>query len=209
MSDKRLRELERAYTADPSDSNARLLARELDRIGNAKEAQALRQRISYVDMVSGLPLPTEAQTRAFAEYSAGAHSWYKHLRYRSPTRFYPFLNPAVMMYEDGSEVTDEDRPIHYSSMTAKKYRELYGYWSYGIAHGEPDKPFLAAGVDPKQFVPLDLCFYANWGPEIYKAKFRWARYDETDEKGLIQLIAFKEAADQFIEGLRSKIDAIL
>ena len=34
---------------------------------------------SYLEIIKQYPLPTDEQTRAFAEYVAGAHSWYKHL----------------------------------------------------------------------------------------------------------------------------------
>lgn len=48
---------------------------------------------SYLDIIGQLPIPTAEQTRNFAEYVAGAHSWYKHLPVYPPAPFVFYLDP--------------------------------------------------------------------------------------------------------------------
>jgi hypothetical protein len=107
MGDLKLREFERIYSANPSTINGRKLYEYLFRVGRNKEAEAIRQELGYVDVIKSLPRPTDAQCKKFVEYVATAHSWYKHLSADNPTTFYVYLDPGVMVFGNGDEVTED------------------------------------------------------------------------------------------------------
>ena len=50
------------------------------RAGAAAPAGSPLGLAEYRALAASLPVPTPLQVRQFAEYVAGAHSWYKHLR---------------------------------------------------------------------------------------------------------------------------------
>ena len=98
---------------------------------------------SYIDVAKELPVPTEAQTREFAEYVTGAHSWYKHLAAHAYAPFYFFLDPNAgrsMVHVSEGEVTFVDRTdasekFHYTWQTTESYRRRFGFWNYDAAYG--------------------------------------------------------------------------
>ena len=98
---------------------------------------------TYTDLVKNLPMPTEAQTRGFAEFVTGAHSWYKHLRIKPSSPFVFFLDPnagraMVRVPEDEVtfvDYTDESEKFHYTWQTTETYRQRFGFWNYEAAYG--------------------------------------------------------------------------
>jgi hypothetical protein len=98
---------------------------------------------SYLEIIKQYPLPTDEQTRAFAEYVAGAHSWYKHLPAYPPMSFDFYLDPnagrSTIISEDGEirfeDIVDEGTRFHYTWQLTETYRERLGYWNYLAPYG--------------------------------------------------------------------------
>jgi len=88
-------------------------------------------------------MPSAEQTRAFAEFVTGAHSWYKHLRIEPPSPFVFFLDPnagraMIRVAEDEVafvDQTDEGEKFHYTWQTTETYRRRFGFWNYEAAYG--------------------------------------------------------------------------
>jgi hypothetical protein len=87
-------------------------------------------------------VPTPLQLRRFAEFVAGAHSWYKHLRVlpaRAPLQF--FLDPAAGMQliqaADGrvTAAFRDKQGLHYSWLPTSAYRERFGYLGFSKSSG--------------------------------------------------------------------------
>ena len=96
----------------------------------------------YKALARSPPVPTPLQLRHFAEFVAGAHSWYKHLPLlpaRAPLQF--FLDPAAGMQltqaADGSVTAAlRDRQgFHYSWLPTAEYRERFGYLAFSKSSG--------------------------------------------------------------------------
>lgn len=93
---------------------------------------------TYAEVASKLPIPTQEQTREFAEFVTGAHSWYKHMRVHPPSPFVFFLDPnagRAMVHLSDDEVvfvdnTDESSQFHYTWQTTEAYRRRFGFWNY-------------------------------------------------------------------------------
>lgn len=146
----------------------------------------------YKESVKNL-IPTEDQTKAFVEYVAKAHSWYKHLSKDRVHKLYVFLNPTVMMSRD---ITKKDPPqevfkgdkilFHYSSMPTQDYRRMYGYWDYSM----DEKPY-PRGVDGRKLkVPTDLvcyttvsrAFYGKTEPDPLPSEYSWREVIRKDNE---------------------------
>jgi len=88
-------------------------------------------------------MPTPEQTRAFAVYVTGAHSWYKHLGFAPPSPFVFYLDPnagRAMIHVSDDEVafvdhTDESEKFHYTWQTTESYRQHFGFWNYEAPYG--------------------------------------------------------------------------
>ena len=97
----------------------------------------------YAEFARRLPVPSTAQTREFAEYVSGAHSWYKHLRVHPPQPFVFFLDPnsgrsMVRVSDDEVEFVDnvdEKEAFHYTWQTTESYRRRFGHWNYHAPYG--------------------------------------------------------------------------
>jgi hypothetical protein len=90
--------------------------------------------------------------RDFAEYVAGAHSWYKHLRVlpaSAPLQF--FLDPAAGMQltqaADGrvTAAPREKRGLHYSWLPTSEYRRRFGYLAFSKSSGTSVSELRADG----------------------------------------------------------------
>jgi hypothetical protein len=88
--------------------------------------------------------PTDSQIEAFADFVAGAHSWYKHLPLPPPgAKFHFYIDPQAGMdrlVHASGEVTVrlrtlETEPFHYSWMATADYRERFGCLSFSCAMG--------------------------------------------------------------------------
>jgi hypothetical protein len=98
---------------------------------------------AYAEVVSKLPMPTQAQTRQFAEFVTSAHSWYKHLEIAPPSPFVFFFDPnagRTMVHVSDDEVafvdnTDESEQFHYTWQTTEAYRRRFGFWNYEAPYG--------------------------------------------------------------------------
>ena len=99
---------------------------------------------TYLEAARALPIPSDEQTRTFAEYVTGAHSWYKHLPMLPLSPFVFFLDPNAgrsMVHVTGDEVafvdnTDGNPGIHYTWQTTDAYRRRFGCWNYEAPYGK-------------------------------------------------------------------------
>ncbi len=106
----------------------------------------------YRRMAGSLPAPTPLQVRQFAEFVAGAHSWYKHLRLLPATApLQIFVDPAAGMQRtqaaDGSvAVSHRDRQgFHYSWLPTDAYRDRFGYLAFSKSSGTSVALGIAGG----------------------------------------------------------------
>jgi hypothetical protein len=115
----------------------------------------------YLKIVSQLPLPTVAQTEAFAKHVTEAHSWYKHLPAFPPGQCFTFfLDPQAgrqiqqrggpnefrAMFEGYkgitqfqmviTDITKDTKRVHYSMRLTEDYRREFGYWHFRTASDE-------------------------------------------------------------------------
>lgn len=100
----------------------------------------------YRRWIGGLLRPTPAQIDAFADYVAGARSWYKHLPLTSPgvpVQFYidPHAGMDRLVLATGEvrlrERTQETGAFHYSWVPTTEYREHFGCLAFSCAKGSP------------------------------------------------------------------------
>jgi len=97
----------------------------------------------YVEIVRRLPRPSANHIAAFAEFVAGAHSWYKHLPLHPDVPFVFFVDPnagrQVVHTRAGEtavlEVTDDDPRFHYTWKTTKVQLEQFGHLAYDANYG--------------------------------------------------------------------------
>src|SRR5512132_3859683 len=97
----------------------------------------------YGEFARKLPLPSDEQTRRFAEYVTSAHSWYKHLRVQPPVPFVFYLDPnsgRSMVHVSEDEVAfvdnvDEKEAFHYTWQKTESYRRRFGHWNYHAPYG--------------------------------------------------------------------------
>jgi hypothetical protein len=120
-----------------------------ERIGAAGSTLGLSE---YRALIGSLPLPTTSQVRQFAEYVAGAHSWYKHLPLlRAKTPLQIFVDPAAGMQRTQSadgrvRVSHRDRQgFHYSWLPTDVYRERFGYLAFSKSSGSSVSLTTAGG----------------------------------------------------------------
>lgn len=97
---------------------------------------------TYRLLVSDVAPPTDSQIEAFADYVAGARSWYKHLPLQPPgAEFHFYIDPNAGMdhlVHASGEVTVRSRTpdtesFHYSWMTTADYRERFGCLAFSCA----------------------------------------------------------------------------
>jgi len=96
----------------------------------------------YLNLLSGVPLPSTQQKTEFAEFVSAAHSWYKHLPANSPGRpFYFFLDKYAgcdrVLQSNGTAVFADRREkgFHYSDIPTAEYRSRFGYLAYNCSAG--------------------------------------------------------------------------
>jgi hypothetical protein len=111
---------------------------------------------------SGWASPTDSQIEAFADYVAGARSWYKHLPLNPPgALFQLYIDPHAGMdrvvLASGEismlERTDETEAFHYSWLTTADYRARFGCLAFACGRGSAlfqdamlgDEPVLVDG----------------------------------------------------------------
>ncbi len=101
---------------------------------------------AYRHWIRGVSRPTPAQIETFADYVAGARSWYKHLpltRPGVPVQFYidPHAGMDRLVLVTGEvrlrERTHETGAFHYSWMPTAEYRERFGCLVFSCAKGSP------------------------------------------------------------------------
>lgn len=150
---------------------ARLVAPELE--PRAPDGAALSLS-GYRALARTLPVPTPQQVREFAEYVAGAHSWYKHLRLLpANTPFQIFLDPAAGMQlvraADGrvTAVLREAQGFHYSWLPTAEYRQQFGHLAFSRSAGTRVSELRADGDQlipsddaPRIYDPASRAFYA-------------------------------------------------
>ena len=95
----------------------------------------------YVDLLSGVPLPTQQQKQNFVEYVSHAHSWYKHLPLYPPgAPFYFFIDKYAgcdrLVSRDGTAILRErtEGGFHSNYPTAK-YLDFFGHLAYSCGFG--------------------------------------------------------------------------
>lgn len=113
----------------------------------------------YRALVRKLWLPAVEQQRSFAEYVAGAHSWYKHLRVLpASTPMQLFIDPAAglqfVQAPDGrvSAGVREKPGFHYSWLPTAEYRRRFGYLAFSRSAGTR---VSLIGADGRQLIPSD------------------------------------------------------
>lgn len=98
----------------------------------------------YRRWIADVKPPTDAQIEAFADYVAGARSWYKHLALNPPgTPFQFYIDPHAgvdRLVNRSGEVhlrtrTEQTTPFHYSWMTTAEYHEQFGCLAFSCAAG--------------------------------------------------------------------------
>jgi hypothetical protein len=96
----------------------------------------------YVNLLSGVPLPTQQQKQNFVEYVSHAHSWYKHLPLYPPgAPFYFFIDKYAgcdrLVSKDGTAMLREraEHGFHYSEYPTAEYRDLFGHLAYSCGFG--------------------------------------------------------------------------
>jgi len=95
----------------------------------------------YRKIARTLPLPSTEEVRAFVDFVAGAHSWYKHLPLLPPGwPFYFFLDPNAGrdLVVEGARTRYRDRKelgFHYSDIPTAEYHQRFGYLQYSAGAG--------------------------------------------------------------------------
>ncbi len=96
----------------------------------------------YVDLLSGLPIPSVEQINNFANYVSGAHSWYKHLPTVPPgSSFFFYLDPGAgfsQILRRNGHIDFQERKgkgFHYSDLPTSEYRDRFGYLAYICLEG--------------------------------------------------------------------------
>jgi hypothetical protein len=166
--DHHLQKLRRAYAQNADGTSARALYTELFRCGLKDEALKIRASLGYIEEIRALPRPTKQQCRAFAEYVADAHSWYKHLG-NAGEPFYFYLAPWAGRGMDGAELFKSDK-FHYSDLPTKEHIERFGHWLYNYGN-VPDQVNAECGdvLD----IPPEFHISASWTRHIHG--MRWPR----------------------------------
>jgi len=97
---------------------------------------------AYLAVVQNLRLPSDQQRRAFIDYVATAHSWYKHLPGFLPGKtFCFFIDRSAgcdwLCRQDGSRaiVEREKQGFHYSAIPTAEYRTRFGFLNYSCTEG--------------------------------------------------------------------------
>ena len=99
---------------------------------------------AYRSWIADVAPPTDSQIEAFADYVAGARSWYKHLPLTPPgTIFQFYIDPHAgvdRLVNRSCEVhlrrrTEQTTPFHYSWMTTAEYRERFGCLAFSCPAG--------------------------------------------------------------------------
>jgi hypothetical protein len=164
--DERLQQLRREYANNADIHNARALYQGLFRCGLKDEALKIRASLGYLEEIRALPRPTKEQCRAFAEYVADAHSWYKHLGNEGEP-FYFYLAPWAGRGQDGKEFFAQDK-FHYSDIPTKEHLERFGHWLYNYGN-IPDQVNAECGdvLD----VPPEFHISASWTRNIHGTKW--------------------------------------
>lgn len=107
-------------------------------------ARASSNMDRYSKEARKLPVPSEDQTREFAEYVTSAHSWYKHLPLNPPVPFVFYLDQnsgRSMLHVSDDEVAfvdnvDEKEAFHYTWQKTALYRQRFGHWNYHAPYGK-------------------------------------------------------------------------
>lgn len=133
MADRDERELERLSALGDPQAAEKLLRH-----------QERRRPDPYLEAIAGLPRPTDEQTKAFLEWFAKAHSWYKHLPQPSSGKKVPFrfwLDPSAGMArtkwdegKGGDPCFTEALPqegFHYNYRTTAFWIKNHGFWVSG------------------------------------------------------------------------------
>ena len=93
---------------------------------------------AYAELARALPAPTAEQTRAFARFVTGSHSWYKHLPRWGERPFVFYLDPNagrrfVHRAENEAgyvDIAQGEPTFHYSSRPTAEYQRRFGHWNY-------------------------------------------------------------------------------
>jgi hypothetical protein len=95
----------------------------------------------YVDVLAGVPLPTQQQKQNFVEYVSHAHSWYKHLPLYPPgAPFYFFIDKYAawdrLVSADGTAILQErTEHRHSNAYPTAEHRDLFGYLAFSCGFG--------------------------------------------------------------------------
>ncbi len=96
----------------------------------------------YLNLLSGVPLPSTQQKSEFAEFVSAAHSWYKHLPANVPGQpFYFFLDKYAgcdrRLQPNGTAVLvgRSEQGFHYSDIPTAEYRSRFGYLAFSCSSG--------------------------------------------------------------------------
>lgn len=161
---------------------------------------------AYRSLIADVAPPTDSQIEAFADYIAGARSWYKHLPLNPPgALFQLYIDPHAGMdrvvLASGEmrllERTDETEAFHYSWRTTADYREHFGCLAFACGNGSALFQDAVLGDEP---ILVDYnCLY----PELRTSKAVVERPpDEILETGACWLTALvhPRATANFLAG---------
>ena len=130
----------------------------------------------YLNLLSGVPLPSTQQKSEFAEFVSAAHSWYKHLPANLPGQpFYFFLDKYAgcdrrLQSNETAVLADRsEQGFHYSDIPTSEYRSGFGYLAFSCGSGtvvfvtkwpvvySRDKVAAVPGDDGKMYgLPKDI-----------------------------------------------------
>ena len=131
----------------------------------------------YVQIARALPRPSPEHVAAFAEFVAGAHSWYKHLPLHPDVPFHFYVDPnagrqivRTRTNETAAlEITDESQRFHYTWMTTKDRLKRFGHLAYHTTYGSHIALLSADGARPVDGPGLQiLADDGDWVPVDYE-----------------------------------------
>ena len=111
--------------------------RRIQRIFDEDRQAATLTLADYVNLLSGVPLPSTQQKTEFAEFVSTSHSWYKHLPVNPPgQQFYFFLDKYAgcdlrLLNDIASPMERNKQGQHHSFIPTAEYRSRFGYLDFG------------------------------------------------------------------------------
>lgn len=194
--------------------------RELERLraqGDPQAAEKLlrhqerRCRHPYMEAIAGLPRPTDEQTRAFLEWFAKSHSWYKHLPRPSSGKKVSFrfwLDPNAGMtrtkWSRGEDPCYAERlpeqGMHYNYRTTEFWIKSHGFWT---SQREPQVWYQGQWIEVPEFGGTAHVDSAMHGHRFDVEPQGVPNWHSDGVDGYNQLMGMLAACNRFLEAIYS------